>query len=305
MGASASGSITATRIGPVTVWSGATLGKYPDGNQLRVDGRDSAAILDLPLVSLEIDAQLADADLVILGHVHEDHMVGIGRFADRPLFVHQADVAAARSWEGLAAHYGYEPSALEPLRKKVIHEFRYGERPDATAYHDGARWDLGGVSIEAIHMPGHTAGHCVLLIEPGGIAFIGDIDLSSFGPYYGDACSSLAAFRSTLKRMVELPARVWVTSHHKGVIESREGFLQQLSVFSARLEAREARLLQLLASAPATVDELAAAGVMYRPGTATEAWMRCAERHCIAQHLGELLAAGQVREITPGRFLAR
>ena len=40
------------------------------------------------------------------------------------------------------------------------------------------------------HMPGHTAGHTVLLVEPEGVAFIGDIDLTGFGPYYGDACSS-------------------------------------------------------------------------------------------------------------------
>ena len=56
-------------------------------------------------------------------------------------------------------------------------------------------------------MPGHTCGHCVLLVEPGGIAFIGDIDLSSFGPYYGDATSSLAEFRRTLEAVKEIPAQ--------------------------------------------------------------------------------------------------
>jgi len=299
------GPIHAIEIGPVTVWSGATHGKYPDGNQLRVVGSDSVAIFDTPLVSLELDAELADADLMILGHVHEDHMVGIGRFADRSLHVHEADAAAARSWAGLAAHYGYEAPALEPLRHKVAQVFRCVDRPDALAYADGARWDLGRVRIEAIHMPGHTAGHCVLMIEPGSIAFIGDIDLSSFGPYYGDACSSLTAFRSTLKAIASLPARVWVTSHHKGVIDSREQFLEQLAVFAARLETREARLLQLLAAGPSRIDELATAGVMYRPGSATEAWMICAERRCIDQHLRELLAAGRVIEIEPGRFMLR
>ena len=28
--------------------------------------------------------------------------------------------------------------------------------------------------VRAVHLPGHTAGHCVLLVEPQGIAFIGD-----------------------------------------------------------------------------------------------------------------------------------
>ncbi len=68
--------------------------------------------------------------------------------------------------------------------------------PETPVIRLGASWDLGGgVAVRAIHMPGHTSGHCVLLVEPGGVAFIGDIDLSSFGPYYGDATSSLADFR--------------------------------------------------------------------------------------------------------------
>ena len=85
--------------------------------------------------------------------------------------------------------------------------------------------------VRAIHMPGHTGGHSVLLVEPEGVAFLGDIDLSSFGPYYGDACSNLADFRVTLRRVAELPARIWITSHHKGVITERETFLDLLRAF--------------------------------------------------------------------------
>jgi glyoxylase-like metal-dependent hydrolase (beta-lactamase superfamily II) len=297
-------SIVRTEVGPVTVWTANTQGKFPDGNQLLVSGSDAVAVFDSHQVSLSLDAELAHADLMILGHVHEDHMAGIGRFSDRPLHVHEADVAAARSWAGLAAHYGYDAASLEPLHQKVIDEFRWQARPDAKGYADGTRWDLGGVSIHAIHMPGHTAGHCVLMIEPAGIAFVGDIDLSSFGPYYGDACSSLADFRKTIDRLARLPAQVWITSHHKGIIRSRESFLSQLAAFAARIDAREARILQLLGSGPARVDELVAAGVMYRPGTANEGWMRCAERRCILQHLDELVADGRVIEEEPGRFRA-
>ena len=74
-------------------------------------------------------------------------------------------------------------------------------------------------------MPGHTAGHCALLVEPEGVAFIGDIDLTGFGPYYGDASSSLSDFRRTLARVADIPAKVWVTSHHRGVYTDREKFL--------------------------------------------------------------------------------
>ncbi len=89
--------------------------------------------------------------------------------------------------------------------------------------------DLGQVQVRAFHMPGHTAGHCVLLVEPEGVAFIGDIDLTGFGPYYGDASSSLRDFRNSLMRLPDIPAKVWVTAHHRGVYTDREHFLRDLA----------------------------------------------------------------------------
>jgi len=286
----------AIELGPVTVWTGQSAGKYPDGNQVIVRGRDSLAVFDTPIIAQTLPAEsgFADADLIILGHVHEDHMAALGQLRDVPLHVHRGDLEAARSWAGLAAHYGYATSILEPLHDKIVREFRYTPRPDALGYDDGATWDLGGVQVHAVHMPGHTSGHCVLLVEPHGIAFIGDIDLSSFGPYYGDATSSLASFRTTLERIAHLPASCWITSHHKGVIRERTEFLHLLEAFTDRLRVREARLLALLERGPQTLAELAQSRVVYRP-EASELWINAAEERSIAQHLDELLTSGRVR----------
>jgi glyoxylase-like metal-dependent hydrolase (beta-lactamase superfamily II) len=289
---------TPLQFGPVSIWAGQSSGKYPDGNQVIVKGSDSIAVFDTPLIAnaLPESAQFDSADLAILGHVHEDHMAGLHRIPHAPVHVHTGDLAAAQSWEGLAAHYGYAPAVLEPLHALLVREFRYSPRPDALAYEDGACWDLGGgVRVRAFHMPGHTAGHCVLLVEPGAVAFIGDIELSSFGPYYGDATSNLGDFRRTLARMVELPARVWITSHHKGVITDRDEFLRQLAAFSARIDAREERLLGLLAERPKTLAELARERVVYRP-EARELWVESAEALSISRHLEELLSQGRVRQ---------
>lgn len=62
-------------------------------------------------------------------------------------------------------------------------DFHYEPRPTATGFVDGETWNLGGVRVEAIHMPGHTAGHCALLMPSEGVPFVGDVDLFSFGPY--------------------------------------------------------------------------------------------------------------------------
>lgn len=288
-------------FGPVRVYFGEKSGKYPDGNQVIVCGSDASVAFDTPQVANHLGAALAAVDGVILGHVHEDHMAGLHRLPDTPVHVHEADVAAARSWAGLAQHYGYEDGVLADLKTKIEAEFNYAPRPDAIAYADGAVWELGGVRVRAVHLPGHTAGHCVLLVEPHGIAFIGDIELSSFGPYYGDATSCLADFRRSLARLHELPAQTWITSHHRGVYTERAEFLAALQAFAARIDEREAKLLQMLQAGPRTLAELVRQRLVY-PAKADEIWVDAAERRMIAQHLDELVAARRVVRDADGRF---
>jgi glyoxylase-like metal-dependent hydrolase (beta-lactamase superfamily II) len=284
------------RLGPVSVHLGEKSGKYPDGNQVVVRGADSLAAFDTPLVANCLGGELLDADIVVLGHVHEDHMAGLHRLPHAEVHVHERDVEAARSWEGLSRHYGYSRPVLEEMHAMIKRDFHYVPRPDAKPYRDGAVWDLGGgVTVRAIHTPGHTAGHCVLLVEPGGVAFIGDIELSSFGPYYGDATSDLADFRRTLEAVKEIPAQAWVTSHHKGVITDRATFLSLLQAFASRLDAREESIAAYLAQTPATLAELVAHRFLY-PNGSNGAWYEEAERRTIEQHLDSLAISGRAKE---------
>jgi glyoxylase-like metal-dependent hydrolase (beta-lactamase superfamily II) len=287
------------RFGPVTVYFGEKSGKYPDGNQLIVKGADTVVAFDTPQVANRLGPVFDDeVDMVVLGHVHEDHMAGLHRLPGVPVHVHELDVEAARSWEGLGRHFGYPPAVLAPMRKKLDVDFHYAPRPDALPYQDGAVWDLGGgVRVRALHLPGHTAGHCALWVEPIGLAFIGDIELSSFGPYYGDATSHLGDFRRSLARLAELDAAVWVTSHHKGVYTDRAAFLAALQAYTARIDEREAVVVDRLRAGPCSVDELVAAGLFY-PAGHKSLWTDAVERRAISQHLDELVAAGRV--VAPG-----
>lgn len=295
--------VPSARFGPVTVYFGAAHGKYPDGNQVIVRGADSAVAFDTPLVANRLAAQLRAVDRVILGHVHEDHMAGLHLLPDAPIHVHAADLQAARSWDGLARHYGYPQPVLDALQLKIRRDFHYAPRPDASGYADGATWALGGgVRVRALHLPGHTAGHTALVVEPEGLAFIGDIDLSGFGPYYGDASSDLGAFRRSLARLADLSARVWVTSHHKGVVAERAQFLAMLQAYTACLDERSERLLQMLQGGPRTLADLARERLLYPPGH-DELWVASAELRTIALHLDELLAAGRVRLLEDGRWM--
>lgn len=289
-------------FGSVAVHLGEKSGKYPDGNQVLVRGGELRVAFDTPQVANRIGAAFDEVDLVILGHVHEDHMAGLHRVPRAPVQVHEADLAAAQSWAGLSAHYGYPAEVLGPMRARIEEQFHYRPRPDATAYRDGACWDLGGgVRVRAHHLPGHTAGHCALVVENEGLAFIGDIDLSSFGPYYGDATSNLADFRRTLAAVARLDARTWVTSHHRAVVTDRARFLEALAAFAAKIDERRDRLLAMLAEGPQTLDQLIRRRLVYKPDQ-DAAWVDFAERRSIGMHLDELIADGAVHALDDGRF---
>ena len=290
------------QCGAVSVYLGAQSGKYPDGNQVLVQGSDLRVAFDTPLVANRIGAAFDAVDLVILGHVHEDHMAGLHRVPQARVQVHEADVAAAQSWAGLCVHYGYEQPVLDALHTIVQRDFFYCPRPDATAYRDGALWELGGgVRVRAHHLPGHTSGHCALVVESEGVAFIGDIDLTGFGPYYGDATSSLAQLRQSLRRVAEIEARAWVTSHHRAVVTEREKFLADLARFAAKVDERSDKLLAYLQDGPQSLAQLAARRVLYPLGFELP-YVESAERHTIAMHLQELQDAGRVAVDAQGLY---
>lgn len=285
------------------VYLGHKSGKYPDGNQVVVHGADMCIAFDTPLVSRLLLAELGHADLIVLSHVHEDHTVSLGRLAHVPVRVHEADCAAARSWTELRRRYGYTEATLDALHALIVRDFDYAPRPDATAYADDACWDLGGgVRVRAHHLPGHTAGHCALVVEPDGVAFIGDIDLTGFGPYYGDATSDLNQFRRSLQRVRELDARTWVTSHHKGVIHDRTVFLQLLDRFAGKLDQRSEHLRGYLRERPHTLEQLAERRILYPPGYHGMPFVDDAERRTVALHLAELQAEGEVAQDSNGAW---
>lgn len=283
------------RFGAVSVWLGHRSGKYPDGNQILVQGADTRVAFDTPIVANAIGPDFDDVDLVILGHVHEDHMAGLHRVPRARVEVHEADLAAARSWEGMQAHYGYPEPVLAEFREVMERDFHWQPRADAQPYAHGAQWDLGGgVRIRAHHLPGHTSGHCALVVENEGLAFIGDLDLTGFGPYYGDATSDLAQLRRSLVEVAHLDARTWVTSHHRAVVTDRALFERDLARFAAKVDERSDKLLAYLREGPQSIEELARRRVLYPP-TYVASFVHAVECRTVALHLDELMGQGRVR----------
>ncbi|MCT4357111.1 MBL fold metallo-hydrolase [Streptomyces sp. Je 1-79] len=289
---------TEVEYGGVTVLVGAGRGAYPHANSVLVRGRAETLVID---PSLSLVGSAPPADTALVSHAHEDHIAGLGCY-EVPVHTHQKDLAALRSRAVMAAGYGLPPDATEHTEAMLRDRFHVRDRPDATAFTDGTVFDLGGRTVTVVHLPGHTAGHSGFLVEPDGFLYVADIDLTSFGPFYGDVGSSLPDFEASMRRCREIGARWYGTAHQKGVIEGAEEFSRRLDDFAGVVEKRDAILLEFL-DEPRTVEEIAGRRLVYRPHV-EGAHVEPVERRTAARHLDRLIGAGLVAEAEKGRFRA-
>jgi glyoxylase-like metal-dependent hydrolase (beta-lactamase superfamily II) len=283
----------------VSVLIGAGNGLYPSGNSLVVEGTGETIIIDPSVTVVEKGGAHLPVDAVLNSHGHEDHVPGNGLFTNARVHIHDDDLLAAQSLDGLMEIYGFEGQTRSDFATLCLDEFHYAPRPDAEGFQDGHIWELGDISIEAVHLPGHTRGHSGFRISDG-VFFLSDIDLTGFGPYYGDAWSSLEQFESSLSQVRDEEAEYYVTFHHKGVIEGRDNFVEMIDQFTSVIGQRHQSMLEYLIE-PRSVDELAEHRFVYRPhvdGT----HIFNVEHRTATLHVERMLSRSEATEIAPGRF---
>ena len=283
----------------VSVLVGADNGAYPSGNTLLVRGPGESVVIDPSVTVVERGGAPVEVDAVVNSHSHEDHMAGNGLFAAVPLHIHDADLVGAQSMDGLMAVYGLDGEPRRSFEQTVRDEFHFTPRPDAQGFSDGHVFDLGGgVHVESVHLPGHTRGHSGFRMD--GVFFLSDIDLTGFGPYYGDVWSDLEDFEASLAKVRDEVADYYVTFHHKGVIEGRDTFVEMIDAFTAVIGRRHAAMLDYLTE-PHTIDDMRATRFIYRPHV-QHAFADSVEVRSAQMHVNRMLARGEAVEVDPGRF---
>lgn len=285
----------------VSVLVGTDNGKYPSGNSLVVRGDGEAVIIDPSVDVVARGGAPVRVDAVINSHSHEDHMPGNGLFTDARVHIHDEDLSGARGIDGLMDVYGLTGETRAAFSREILEEFNYTPRPDAEGFVDGHVWDLGRTQVEAVHLPGHTRGHSGFRIS-GGVFFLSDIDLTGFGPYYGDVWSDLEQFETSLEQVRDEHADFYVTFHHKGVIEGRDRFLELLDAFRAVIPQRHEQMLGFLAE-PRSIDDMVAHRFVYRPHV-QHVFADSVERRCAAMHVQRMLVRGEATEVEAGLFQA-
>ena len=285
----------------VSVLVGEANGAYPSGNTLLVRGASESVIIDPSVSVVERGGAPVEVDAVINSHSHEDHMAGNGLFADAALHIHEDDVIGAQSLDGLMQVYGLSGQPRAAFEKIVLDEFHYTPRPEAQGFTDGHVFDLGGgVKVDAVHLPGHTRGHSGFRMD--GVFFLSDIDLTGFGPYYGDVWSDLEDFEASLTKVRDEEADYYVTFHHKGIIKGRDTFVEMIDAFTAVIGRRHQAMLDFLAE-PKSIEDMRIHRFIYRPHV-EHSFANSVEERSARMHVERMLRRGEISEVEPGRYRA-
>ncbi len=232
---------------------------------------DIKAILDTGADKGSLDAIHPETvDMVFNTHHHYDHTRGNQYFNNAQISIHSLDYNALNSreenilynsidsWEKLMPGYNYTEAAMimgieEAEVEKTLHvDHKLADKQVI---------DFGHTSMEVIHTPGHSAGHCSFWFPNEAFLFTGDICLTQAGPWYGEIYANPDEMIKSINRIIELnPPRMTSCHINEICIDNRE----RLTEFRDRIEKREDRIFAYLKRKPADVHMIAAEKLIYR-----------------------------------------
>jgi hydroxyacylglutathione hydrolase len=285
--------MTDHQFGRIRFIRGENGGKYPFSHSLYLQGNKARVILD-PACSLTKLTRLKDegVDCVWLSHWHEDHIRYMNVFETCPLWISERDFPPLTDLDVFLDWYDIkETGPRASWKKEMLETFNYRPRQEARFIGDDEKIDLGGLSVRVIATPGHTPGHLSFFFPEEEILFLGDYDLTSFGPWYGDVASSIEGTIASIRRLKAIPARRWVAAHNMGLYEENPGILWDN--YENIIYERENKLLAFL-DQPKTIDEITAAWLIYGRPREPKTFFEFNERVLVGKHLDYLLRQGKI-----------
>lgn len=262
-------------------------GRYPFCNCLFIDD-EKKVLIDTGAGEI---IKSIKADCVFNSHWHEDHITYNKHF--NKVFIHEKDAKPIESYNEFKRRYG--------LPDNLLKHFVYFEFSKASVrFRDGDTFNLGNTTLRVIHTPGHSQEHCCFLIDDVDsvkIIYLGDIDLSSFGPWYGCLDSNLQDFIESINKIKKIVSSENVeiaVSSHREVVNGN--IIDSLDNYLSKIFERDVKILDLLTK-ERRVDELVGKGVIYRKFGEPRGAFEHFERVMIRQHLDRLLKLGKVMKI--------
>ena len=193
-------------------------------------------------------------------------------------------------------YYGIIGTPAEKLFDSILEGLRLKDTKIDVTINDNDVIQIGNnYKIRVIHTPGHSAGHCCFLELNTKVAFLADIDFTSFGPWYGGIDSSLIEFEESIAKLKQFDIEIAVTSH-KGVFQGKKNVKEKLDEYQGIIEQRDELILEDLSETqPKQIEDLTNKNIIYKFYSEFKSYELIAEKIMLEKHFEKLIKKDVVK----------
>jgi len=277
-------------------------GRFPEANALFIDDEiktlvDAGASLENIKKTLrDCGYSIEDIDQIILTHFHVDHKghaAEIMKVSECDLLCHPLAKKGVETLEGTIEFYGinghkYFDNWRQLIELRLPHVL--GNFTVTGLFNENQPISLGEIELKPIHAPGHTKDHTLFGINGTDIIFLVDIDLTRFGPWYGNAVSDVCEFQESIQSVIELNPTIGISSHLIDPVS--ENLVQRLESYLAIFKQRELRIIENIRKGMNTIELLASVPTIY-PRIPRDAYL-IFEEYMLEKHIEDMVRTGMV-----------
>lgn len=295
-----------SKFGPIEVMMGENGSRMPFSTSLLVKGKYDAALFDCGsgVEVLQYVKKEYDVEKIYLTHHHLDHTWGTHLFPEAEKYMNPLDYKKAVDTKELVLAQGFPAIFSEQEIQEFIEIQRKQPFPglddvvvDRQMYLKGTyeydhEFTVSDTKVMMIYAPGHTEGYCLPYFPEHGVIFVGDFDLTSFGPFYCDADGDIDLFIQSAYKTLEVDAKYYVTAHQRGIMLKDE-YKKELEGYLNIIEKREETIKRFIKSGGAPQDLTKQGIFYYEEQNNRNPFYLKSEKLGIAKHMKRLIKQGE------------
>lgn len=266
-------------------------GTFPYSNSLLIVDEE-IVLIDSGIGDEKIGFFKDDVDILINSHYHIDHILGNHLFSE--LWIVEEEKEVTGSFENYKRFAGISGTIIEDNWLEWFHQyFKFHASSPTRTFKPNEVFKFGETEWRAVHTPGHSPGHCCFYEPNKRIMFSSDLDLTSFGPWYGNPNANLPDFIESIKKLSNFKMDVIATSHTLPLLEN---IPEALEDYLNIIYKREERIVEILEKEK-SVQELEAYNIIYKEEQKEYKAFGWFAQNMLNKHLDRLMDSKKVVKI--------